>query len=254
MCVPRNTMYSSPMIGAYSLLSSKQPFFALPTLCKSSSVADTERAFIALGITSCLCSGSQILPSIKISIVLCSQNMHTIKVGAACVTPNTRWFKHMTSNRGCISPPVVSGSVTRLNVIDINISFLTVPIKHQSVFLGLWVSALTVSKPHCSCPKIVPTFAYMHASLHPSICYALIRDGTIHILYFRFDIWPTVRYIHDTFHNHAIYHTKCLMNNFKCSTMEPLISPPNQSGAILKEGWSLVRGLQHSTLGGAYND
>ena len=31
-------------------------------------------------------------------------------------------------------------------------------------------------------------------------------------------------------------------------------APPNQSGAVLKEGWSLVRGLQHSTLGGAYND
>ena len=31
-------------------------------------------------------------------------------------------------------------------------------------------------------------------------------------------------------------------------------APANEIGAVLKEGWSLVRGLQHSTLGGAYND
>ena len=31
-----------------------------------------------------------------------------------------------------------------------------------------------------------------------------------------FDIRPTVRYIHDTFHNNAPYHTYILTNYFKC--------------------------------------
>ena len=34
-----------------------------------------------------------------------------------------------------------------------------------------------------------------------------------------FDIWPTVGYIHDSFHNPATYHTHILTNYFKCNNL-----------------------------------